>query len=114
MTSPLSAFALDLFGFSLYTFPAGAVGAICFHDPLEGTEMTAPETKSGGGPRKPPGPRSLSPLGSAPAFARDIEGFSLRMWQRYGDLVRARFLLWPGYLLYHPDSVKYVLHDHHR
>jgi len=36
------------------------------------------------------------------------------MWQRYGDLVRVRFLLWPGYLLYHPDHVKHVLHDHHR
>jgi len=36
------------------------------------------------------------------------------MWQRYGDIVRIRFLLWPGYLLYHPDYVKYVLHDHHR
>jgi hypothetical protein len=22
--------------------------------------------------------------------------------------------LWPGYLLSHPDQVKYVLHDHHR
>ena len=75
---------------------------------------TAPETKPGGGPRKPPGPRSLSPLGSAPAIARDIEGFSLGMWQRYGDIVRVRFLFWPGYLLYHPDHVKYVLHDHHR
>ncbi len=73
-----------------------------------------PETKPREGLRKAPGPRSLPPLGSAPAFARDIEGFSLRMWQRYGDLVRVRFLLWPGYLLYHPDHVKHVLHDHHR
>jgi cytochrome P450 len=61
-----------------------------------------------------PGPRALSPLGSAPAIARDTEGFALKMWQRYGDIVRIRFLLWPAYLLYHPDYVKYVLHDHHR
>jgi hypothetical protein len=33
-----SAFALDLFGFSVYTFPQGAAGALSFHDPLEGTE----------------------------------------------------------------------------
>ncbi len=72
------------------------------------------ETKPGGRLRKPPGPRSLSPLGSAPAIARDTEGFVLKMWQCYGDIVRIRFLVWPGYLLYHPDHVKYVLHDHHR
>ena len=64
--------------------------------------------------KRPPGPRALSPLGSAPAIARDTEGFALKMWQRYGDIVHIRFLLWPGYLLYHPDYVKYVLHDHHR
>jgi cytochrome P450 len=64
--------------------------------------------------KRPPGPRTLSPLGSAPAIARDTEDFALKMWQRYGDIVRIRFLLWPGYLLYHPDYVKYVLHDHYR
>ncbi|MBA2679286.1 MAG: cytochrome P450 [Ktedonobacteraceae bacterium] len=74
---------------------------------------TTPETKSKD-TRRSPGPRTLSPLGSAPALARDTEGFAFKMWQRYGDLVRIRFLLWPGYLLYHPDHVKYVLHDHHR
>src|SRR5215472_19312486 len=75
---------------------------------------TAPETQLAEEPRKAPGPRSLPPLGSAPAFARDIEGFSLRMWQHYGDLVRVRFLLWPSYLLSHPDYIQHVLHDHHR
>src|SRR5579884_723604 len=34
----LSAFALDLFGLGLYTFPLGAAGAMSFHDPLERTE----------------------------------------------------------------------------
>src|SRR2546421_6220498 len=33
-----SAFALDLFGFGVYTCPLGAAGAMSFHDPLEGTE----------------------------------------------------------------------------
>ena len=67
-----------------------------------------------GAKKRAPGPRSLSPLGSAPAIVRNTEGFALKMWQRYGDIVRIRLLLWPGYLLYHPDHVKYVLHDHHR
>lgn len=77
------------------------------------TIPTASKTKSGD-TRRPPGPRSLSPLGSVPAIARDAEGFALKMWQHYGDIVRNRFLFWPGYLLYHPDHVKYVLHDNHR
>ncbi len=77
------------------------------------TIPSTPETKSRG-TRKPPGPRSLPPLGSAPAFARDIEHFTFKLWQHYGDFVRVRFLLWPGYLLSHPDYIKHVLHDHHR
>jgi enediyne biosynthesis protein E7 len=77
------------------------------------TIPTTPEMKSKG-TRRPPGPRSLSPLGSAPAIARDTEGFAFKMWQRYGDIVRIRFFAWPGYLLYHPDQMKYILHDHHR
>src|SRR5260370_14712243 len=35
-----SAFALDLLGFDVYTFPLGAAGALSFHDPLEGTETS--------------------------------------------------------------------------
>ena len=35
-----SAFALDLFGCGVYTFPHGAAGALSFHDPLEGTETS--------------------------------------------------------------------------
>src|SRR5438309_1075693 len=37
--SSLNAFALDLFGFGMYTFPHRAAGALYFHDPLEGTEI---------------------------------------------------------------------------
>jgi hypothetical protein len=36
----LSAFALDLLGFDVYTFPPGAAGAMSFHDPFEGTEIS--------------------------------------------------------------------------
>ncbi len=35
-----SAFAFDLFGFGVYTFPQGVAGAMSFHDPLEGTETS--------------------------------------------------------------------------
>src|SRR5205823_10284052 len=34
-----NAFALDLCGCGVYTFPPGAPGAMSFHDPLEGTEI---------------------------------------------------------------------------
>lgn len=78
------------------------------------TIPTTPARKSGASPKIPPGPRSLPPFGSASAMARDTSTFALNVWQRYGDIVRIRFLFWPGYLLYHPDFVKYVLHDHHR
>jgi hypothetical protein len=36
----LSALALDLFGCGVYTFPQGTAGAMSFHDPLEGTEIS--------------------------------------------------------------------------
>jgi len=47
-------------------------------------------------------------------MARDTSTFALDIWQRYGDIVRIRFLFWPGYVLFHPDQVNFVLHDHHR
>ncbi len=75
------------------------------------TIPTAPETKRGAGTRKPPGPRSFSPLGSAPAIARDTQAFVWEMWQHYGDIVRFRLLFWPAYALYHPDHLKYVLKE---
>jgi cytochrome P450 len=46
-------------------------------------------------------------------MARDTQSFALDMWQRYGDVVRFRMLLWPAYILYHPDHLKYVLHDNY-
>jgi len=39
----LSAFALDLLGCGVYTLPPGVPGAMFFHDPLEGTEISNPE-----------------------------------------------------------------------
>ncbi len=39
MMSLLTAFALDLFGCGVSTFPPRVPGALSFHDPLEGTEI---------------------------------------------------------------------------
>jgi enediyne biosynthesis protein E7 len=64
--------------------------------------------------RRPPGPRTLSPLANAAALQRDPIRFAQDIWQRYGDIVHFRFLFWPAYVLYHPDQVKRVLQENHR
>src|SRR5215471_21329028 len=78
------------------------------------TIPTAPQTKSGTGASRPPGPRTLSPLTNAAALQRDSIRFALDLWQRYGDVVHFRFLFWPAYVFYHPDQVKRVLQENHR
>src|SRR5712692_10572107 len=75
---------------------------------------TTPDIPPMPGAKRPPGPRSLSPLSSASALQRDPIRFALEMWQRYGDVVHFRFLFWPAYVLYHPDQVKQVLQENHR
>jgi len=79
--------------------------------------MSEPMTSTPGfapvpGAKRPPGPHTLSPLGSAYALGRDPMRFALEMWHRYGDVVR--FLFWPAYALYHPDQVKRVLQENYR
>lgn len=78
------------------------------------TLPTAPEAKAGAGARKPPGPRTLSPLTNAAALQRDSIRFASDLWQHYGDVVHFRFLFWPAYVFYHPDQVKRVLQENHR
>jgi len=56
-----------------------------------------------------PGPRGHLLLGSARDLQRDPLRFGLAMTQQYGDIVRIRLLLWPAYLVNHPDGVKHVL-----
>jgi cytochrome P450 len=67
-----------------------------------------------GAKKRPPGPRSFSPLGSAYAIAHDPMPFALDLWHRYGDVVHFRLLSWSAYALYHPDHVKRVLQENHR
>src|SRR5437588_12766222 len=56
-----------------------------------------------------PGPRGHLLLGSTRDIQRDPLRFGLDMTQQYGDIVRIRLLLWPAYLVNHPDGVKHVL-----
>ena len=58
-----------------------------------------------------PGPRGHLLLGSARDIQRDPLRFGLGMTQQYGDIVRIRLLLWPAYLVNHPDGVKHVLQE---
>jgi cytochrome P450 len=36
------------------------------------------------------------------------------MYQRYGNVVAIRFLIWPTYMIFHPRDVKHVLQENHR
>jgi cytochrome P450 len=62
---------------------------------------------------KAPGPSILFLLKSLPVIRRNLPGFMTTLTQRYGDVVRISFLNQEGYLLNHPDAVKYVLQGHH-
>src|SRR5713226_10061957 len=63
---------------------------------------------------QPPGPQNRGLLGNARDIQRDPNGFNLSMLQRYGDVVAVRFLLWPTYMIFHPQDVKHVLQENHR
>jgi cytochrome P450 len=71
--------------------------------------VTAEEGKR----RRPPGPRGSLLLGSAPVIARDPLAAYQELAHEYGDIVRIRFVLWPTYLLFHPDHVRHVLQEKH-
>jgi cytochrome P450 len=63
--------------------------------------------------RRPPGPRGSPLLGSAGVIRRDPLAAYTDMARQYGDVVRVRFLIWPTYLLFHPDAVRHVLQEKH-
>ncbi len=60
----------------------------------------------------PPGPPG-NLLGHVTAVERDPLRFLTDCERTYGNVVKLRFLLWPAYLVTHPDHVKQVLQDHH-
>jgi cytochrome P450 len=61
-----------------------------------------------------PGPRGNFLLGSPRKIQRDPLHFGLTMAHQYGDIVRMRFLLWPAYLVNHPDGINHVLQENQR
>src|SRR5712691_5174805 len=64
--------------------------------------------------KRPPGPRENWLLGSARTIQRDPLGFNMSMFRRYGNVVAVRFLIWPTYMIFHPQDVKHVLQENHR
>jgi cytochrome P450 len=64
--------------------------------------------------KRPPGPRENWLIGSARAIQRDPLGFNMSMFQRYGNVASIRFLIWPTYMIFHPQDVKHVLQENHR
>jgi cytochrome P450 len=63
---------------------------------------------------RPPGPPEHRLYGSAQAIRRDPVNFDRLMFQRYGNVVSIRFLVWPTYMVFHPTDVKRVLQEHHQ
>ena len=61
-----------------------------------------------------PGPSGHFLLGSTRDIRHDPLRFGLEMVWQYGDIVRIRVLLWPAYLVNHPDGVKHVLQENQR
>jgi cytochrome P450 len=64
--------------------------------------------------KRPPGPRENRLLGSARIIQRDSLGFSMSMFQHYGNVAAIRFLVWPTYMIFHPQDIKHVLQENHR
>lgn len=60
----------------------------------------------------PPGPRGTLLAGNLRDLRRDPLRFLMTSTLRYGDIVSYRFAFLTGYLLNHPDYIKYVLQDH--
>lgn len=63
---------------------------------------------------QPPGPHNHRLLGNARDIQRDPNGFNLSMLQSYGNVVAVRFLLWPTFMIFHPQDIKYVLQENYR
>ena len=84
------------------------------HTPVSGppkkTDPVSPLSRQ----KRPPGPRENWLLGSANTIQRDPLGFTMSMFQRYGNVVAVRFLIWPTYMIFHPHDVKHVLQENHR
>jgi cytochrome P450 len=64
--------------------------------------------------RVPPGPRGNFFLGSYHSLRHRPLQFLLDVARDYGDVTRIRYIIWPIYLINHPDDIKYVLQENNR
>lgn len=78
---------------------------------LHTKEHTAPPLHD---QRKPPGPAGSLLFASTRRMLREPLQFFTELTRRYGDIAFVRFLVWPVYVVIHPDFVKQVLQEHHR
>jgi cytochrome P450 len=62
----------------------------------------------------PPGEGAYRLLASARRVQRDPLQFLTELTRTYGDIAFVRFLVWPVYVVNHPDFIKQVLQEHHR
>lgn len=63
--------------------------------------------------RVPPGPSS-STLGSIREIQQDSLEFTRKNWEKYGDIIRIRFLFRPATIIIHPDAAKYILQQNYK
>ncbi len=64
--------------------------------------------------RQPPGPGGYRLFRSARQIQRAPLQFLTDLTHTYGDIALVRFLVWPVYVVNHPDFIKQVLQEHHR
>ena len=78
---------------------------------LHTKERTAPPLHRN---RQPPGPGGYRLFRSARQIQRTPLQFLTDLTHTYGDITFVRFLVWPVYVVNHPDFIKQVLQEHHR
>ena len=78
--------------------------------PSSVAQPTAPSKSSARG-RIAPGPRG--PFSGFPLMRNPLP-FMEKLFREYGDVVGARFLNFPVYIVAHPEGVKHVLQENHR
>jgi cytochrome P450 len=64
--------------------------------------------------RRPPGSGASRLVANARQILRDPLQFLTDLTRTYGDIAFVRFLVWPIYVVNHPDFIKQVLQEHHR
>ena len=63
---------------------------------------------------RPPGPGGYRLFASARSIQRAPLQFLTELTRTYGDIAFVRFLVWPVYVVNHPDFIKQILQEHHR